>query len=50
MAGLIANRPMKVTRGIDEVSRSRKPKEQNGKPIGIMRDKEKVNRPRKPKE
>ena len=41
--------PMKVTRDIDEVSRSRKPKEQNGKPIGIMRDKEKVNRQRKPK-
>ena len=49
MVGLIASKPMKITRGKEEVNGPRKPKERSGKLIGIMRGKEEVNGPRKPK-
>ena len=43
MVGLIVSRPMKATKGKEEINGPRKP-------MGIMRGKEEVNGPRKPEE
>ena len=50
MTTLIANGPIKVTRGKEEVNGPRKPKELSNKPMGVKRGKEGVNWLRKPKE
>ena len=50
MARLIANRPMKIMRGKEEINGLRLPKERSSKSMRIIRSKEEVNGPGEPRE